>query len=73
MRKLHTIAIVLLLTVLGGCGTYSGPYYYGGTGYRIQNIGGLPISGSLGVSITQHGLMVNPNLAIRPSYINWKK
>ena len=38
------------LAALGGCA--SGPYYYGGTSYRMHNIGGLPVSGSLGVHVT---------------------
>ena len=73
MKTLRMIALPLLLAVLSGCATNGGPYYYGGTGYRMHNIGGLPVSASLGVNVTPRGLMFNPNIVIRPSYVDWKK
>lgn len=65
--------IALFLSVLGGCATNGGPHYYGGISYRIHNIGGLPVSGSVGVNVTPKGLMFNPNIVLRPSYIDWNK
>ena len=41
MKTLRLAILPLLLAALGGCA--SGPYYYGGTSYRMHNIGGLPI------------------------------
>lgn len=72
MKKLR-LAIVPLIVVLCGCATNGGPYYYGGTGYRMHNIGGLPVSGSVGVNVTPNGLMFSPNVVIRPSFYDWKK
>ena len=42
MKTLRLAILPLLLAALGGCA--SGPYYYGGTSYRMHNIGGLPVS-----------------------------
>lgn len=73
MKKLRLVILPLLLAVLCGCATNGGPYYYGGTGYRVHNIGGLPVSGSVGVNVTPNGLMLSPNVVIRPSFYDWKK
>lgn len=73
MKKLRLVILPLLLAVLCGCATNGGPYYYGGTGYRVHNIGGLPVSGSMSVNITPKGVMFNPNIVIRPTYRDWKK
>nr|BCT99761.1 hypothetical protein [uncultured bacterium] len=73
MKKLRLVILPLLLAVLCGCATNGGPYYYGGTGYRIHNIGGLPVSGSMSVNVTPKGVMLNPNIVLRPSYVDWKK
>lgn len=62
-------AFLALSVLLTGCA--SGPYYYGGTGYQMHNIGGLPVSGSFGVNMTQGGLMFSPNLVISPSFLDW--
>lgn len=69
--KALRIAVVVVAVMLTGCA--SGPYYYGGTGYRMHNIGGLPVSGSFGVNVTPGGLMFSPNLVISPSFVDWKK
>ncbi|GMV70114.1 MAG: hypothetical protein AMXMBFR76_25530 [Pseudomonadota bacterium] len=71
MKTLRLAILPLLLAALGGCA--SGPYYYGGTSYRMHNIGGLPVSGSLGVHVTPGGLMVSPNIVVSPSFVDWKK
>ena len=73
MKKLRLVILPLLLAVLCGCATNGGPYYYGGTGYRVHNIGGLPVSGSMSVNVTPKGVMFNPNIVIRPAYRDWKK
>ncbi|MDO8293731.1 MAG: hypothetical protein Q7T29_12855 [Gallionella sp.] len=73
MKKLRLVILPLLLAVLCGCATNGGPYYYGGTGYRVHNIGGLPVSGSMSVNVTPKGVMFNPNIVIRPTYRDWKK
>lgn len=73
MKKLRLVILPLLLAVLCGCATNGGPYYYGGTGYRVHNIGGLPVSGSMSVNVTPKGVMFNPNIVIRPTYHDWKK
>ncbi|MDD5375074.1 hypothetical protein [Acidithiobacillus sp.] len=73
MKKLRLVILPLLLAVLCGCATNGGPYYYGGTGYRVHNIGGLPVSGSMSVNATPKGVMFNPNIVIRPTYRDWKK
>lgn len=73
MKKLRLVILPLLLAVLCGCATNGGPYYYGGTGYRVHNIGGLPVSGSIGVNVTPKGVMFNPNIVIRPTYRDWKQ
>ena len=72
MKKLRLVILPLLLAVLCGCATNGGPYYYGGTGYRVHNIGGLPVSGSMSVNVTPKGVMFNPNSVIRPTYRDWK-
>lgn len=72
MKKLRLVILPLLLAVLCGCATNGGPYYYGGTGYRVHNIGGLPVSGSMSVNVTPKGVMFNPNIVIRPTYRDWK-
>ena len=73
MKKLRLVILPLLLAVLCGCATNGGPYYYGGTGYRVHNIGGLPVSGSMSVNVTPRGLMVSPNIVVRPTFVDWKK
>ena len=73
MKKLRLVILPLLLAVLCGCATNGGPYYYGGTGYRVHNIGGLPVSGSMSVNVTPKGVMFNPNIVIRPTYRDWKR
>lgn len=62
--------VCLLVALLSGCA--NGPYYYGGTGYRAYNIGGLPVNGSMGVNFTKNGLMFNPNLMFRPMFRDWR-
>lgn len=75
MKRLGLAALPLVLAVLTGCATNGTgtPYYYGGTSYRMHNIGGLPVSGSLGVNVTPKGLMFSPNIVIRPTFKDWKK
>lgn len=73
MKTNKLLALSLVLALLGGCATSGGPHYYGGTTYRMHNIGGLPVSGSMGVNVTPKGLMFNPNLVFRPVYKDWKK
>jgi len=73
MKNIRLLVLPLLLVLLGGCATNGGPHYYGGTTYRMHNIGGLPVSGSMGVSVTPKGVMFNPNIVIRPTYKDWKK
>lgn len=77
MKRLGFVALPFLLAVLTGCATSSpgkgSPYYYGGTSYRMHNIGGLPVSGSIGVSATSTGVMLSPNIVIRPTYKSWKQ
>lgn len=65
------IGFLLLAASLAGCA--NGPYYYGGTGYRVHNIAGLPVSGSLGFHASPRGLMVSPNVVISPSFYDWKQ
>lgn len=73
MKTIKLLALPLILALLGGCATNGMPHYYGGTTYRMHNIGGLPVSGSMGVNITPKGVMFNPNLVLRPVYKDWKK
>ncbi len=63
--------LIMLAGLLGGCA--SGPYYYGGAGYRVHNIGGLPVSGSVNVTATSTGVMVSPRVYVTPYYKGWKK
>jgi len=69
---MKTLRLAVLSLLLSGCANGM-PYYYGGTSYSMHNIGGLPISGSLGVHVTPGGLMVSPNVVISPSFASWKK
>ncbi|MDP4573490.1 hypothetical protein Q8O96_30940 [Pseudomonas sp. LPH60] len=71
MKMTLRLAVFALVVFLTGCA--SGPYYYGGTGYRMHNIGGLPVSGSFGVNVTPGSLMLSPNLVISPSFLDWKR
>lgn len=71
MKTLRFSALVVLLVVLTGCA--NSPYYYGGTSYRAHHIGGLPVSGSIGIHATPKGLMFSPNIALSPRYVDWKK
>lgn len=73
MKTIRLIVLPLMLAVLTGCAANGGPHYYGGTSYRMHNIGGLPVSGSMGVNVTPKGLMFNPNIVIRPVYSDWNK
>lgn len=57
MKTLRMFALSLMLVVLSGCASSGGPYYYGGTGYRMHNIGGLPVSGSLGVNVDRKSVV----------------
>ena len=70
MKTLRLAILPLLLAALGGCAS---GHYYGGTGYRMHNIGALPVSGSLGVYVTPGGLMVSPNIVVSPTFVDWKK
>lgn len=70
MKNLR-VTFAALVVVLTGCA--NGPYYYGGTGYRMHNIGGLPVSASFGVNATRTGLMFSPNIVVSPSFLDWKK
>ncbi|MHC8297699.1 hypothetical protein [Pseudomonas sp. LB3P58] len=69
MKYQHLIGC-LLVVLLSGCA--NGPYYYGGTGYRAYNIGGLPVNGSMGVNLSKTGLMFNPNVMFRPIFRDWR-
>lgn len=69
--KTLRITLAALVIVLTGCA--NGPYYYGGTSYRMHNIGGLPVSGSLGMNATSSGLMLSPNIVFSPSFWDWQK
>lgn len=71
MKLIRYLTLLLLMVMLAGCA--GSPYYYGGTSYRAHNIGGLPVSGSLGVHATPSGFMVSPNIVVSPSYYDWKK
>lgn len=74
MKAIRLTALALLVAFLTGCATSgTNPYYYGGTSYRMQNIGGLPVSGSVGVSATSGGIMFSPNIVISPTYKDWRK
>jgi hypothetical protein len=39
----------------------------------MHNIGGLPVSGSVGVHATPKGLMLSPNIVLSPQYLDWKR
>lgn len=69
--KTQCLIVAALALACSGCA--SGPYYYGGTGYRAHNIAGLPVSGSVSVNASQSGLMINPQLWVNPYYVGWKR
>lgn len=69
--KTLRITLAALVVALTGCA--NSPYYYGGTGYRMHNIGGLPISASLGMNATPTGLMFSPNIVVSPSFVDWRR
>lgn len=68
--KLTVRLLIAFSCLLGGCA--SGPYYYGSTGYRLNNIGNLPVSGSIGVAATSAGVTIRPNIYISPYYRGWE-
>ncbi|MCF3643335.1 hypothetical protein LXM94_25615 [Rhizobium sp. TRM95111] len=75
MKTPARLAFAAVAAALTGCATgpyYSAPYYSGSVGYRAHNIGGMPVSGSVGVSASRSGVMVSPNIVISPSYYDWK-
>jgi hypothetical protein len=64
--KSPRVFLVAVLVFLGGCA--GGPNYYGGTSYSIPSIGGLPVSGSVGVSLSPSGVSIRPNIYASPVY-----
>lgn len=64
--KSPRVYLVAALVFLGGCA--GGPNYYGGTSYSVHNLGGLPVSGSVGVSLSPSGLSIRPNIYASPVY-----
>ncbi|MCK9469573.1 MAG: hypothetical protein M0Q49_09165 [Porticoccaceae bacterium] len=72
MKIFRLPSLLIALALLAGCANNS-PYYYGGTSYRMHNIGGLPVSGSIGVHATPKGLMLSPNIVLSPQYLDWKR
>ena len=66
MSYLKSAFVMVVLVVLAGCAGSAN--YHGGTSYRANNIAGIPLSGSVSVSVSPGGLSVRPNLYYRPAY-----
>jgi|LSQX01.3.fsa_nt_gb hypothetical protein len=58
---LRVALVVLALLALGGCASGS-PYYHGGTSYNLNNVGGLPVSGSVRVGVSPAGVRITPQI-----------
>lgn len=70
MEIVRCTAWMPLVLVIGGC-TSSGPYYHGSLGYRVGDLGGLPISSSVGVYVSPRGVALSPGVVISPPIQKW--
>jgi hypothetical protein len=68
MKK--SIIITALIALTTGCATVgydnqaNRVSYSSNMNYRISNIGGLPVTSSLGIGIGQNGVRITPNIGI---------
>lgn len=63
-----TIQLLLTVSVLSLAGCSGSPYYSGGTGYRVNDIGGLPVSAGVGVYVSPAGITFSPTIYGGPRY-----